>query len=307
MLHFQFINKDQIDRPQWDYCINQSGNGLIYGQSFFLDNISPGWGGLVGENYDWVLPVVSNKKFGITYVYQPPFAQQFGIYAKAGVEIPYQEIITWLKANYRFWEINWNASTSEHLADEAIIKTPAANFVLDLSKGYDAIAQYYHNDLLKNLKRSSQFGLSYQPSDDYGQIIDLYIKHYATRIPNVLAKDFDNFKKLCHFAKQKKMLLCKNALNGEGNVVATALLLTDGNRLYNMMNTTTNEGRKISANHFLIDSIIGEFSGQPFIFDFEGSDLPGVKSFYENFGSANETYYQIKYNNLPWHARLFKR
>ena len=73
------------------------------------------------------------------------------------------------------------------------------------------------------------------------------------------------------------------------------------------MNTTTPAGRKTEANHFLLDSIIKEFSDQPFVFDFEGSDLPGVKAFYQNFGPVNEGYLMVKYNNLPWPLSWLKK
>ena len=103
------------------------------------------------------------------------------------------------------------------------------------------------------------------------------------------------------------MLQCRDAVNKKGEILSTALLLFDGKRFYNMMNTTTDKGRKMSSNHYLMNSIIQEFAGQPYIFDFEGSDLPGVKAFYENFGAANEQYFHIKYNNLPWTVKLIKR
>ncbi len=285
----------------------QAANAPIYLQAFYLNAISPKWCALAGENYDWILPIISNKKFGIPYLYQPPFTQQLGIYAKPGVEVPFNEIISRLKANYRFWEINWNAATAGLLADEIIAKSSATNFILDLSKEYKSIAQNYHTDLVKNLKKSSQFSLQFQPSNDYQFSIDLYVEHYASRTPYVTRNDYDNFRKLCHFAKQKNQLICRDATNAKGEIVATALLLSDCRRMYNMMNTTTEQGRKQAANHFLINEIIKEFAGQNIIFDFEGSDLPGVKVFYENFGAVNEPYFHIKYNNLPWPAKLFKR
>ena len=307
MLHFQLIKGYEIDKTQWDNCVHQSQCGFIYGQSFYLNAICPQWAGLIGHNYDWVLPIISNKKFGFSYLYQPPFAQQFGVYAKPGVEIPFQEIISWLKAKYKFWEINWNAATVALLKDEPLTQNPAANFILDLSNDYKSIAQNYHNDLVKNLKKSEQFSLQYFPTNGFSISVDLYKQHYGNRTPNVTPKDYNNFKKLCHFAQQNNMLYCRNAVNKQGEILSTAILLFDGSRLYNMMNTTTESGRKMSSNHFLIDSILREFSKSDLVFDFEGSDLPGVRSFYKNFGAANEPYFQLKYHNLPWPVKLFKQ
>ena len=305
-MQIHLIPCHQINTSQWDNCVQQSDNGLIYGQSFFLNHISPGWSGLVGENYDWVLPVVSRKKFGFSYLYQPPFTQQLGVYAKKGVVVPYQEIIQWLKANFSFWEISWNVATAKHIADAKILQTEATNFVLVLSKGYKTIAENFHTDLIKNLKKSTQSRLLYQPSPRFENCIYLFLLHYASRTPHVTQADYRNFRKLCFFAKENNQLICRDAINEKGDVLATALLLSGGNRMYNMMNTTTEEGRKKAANHFLINEIIKEFAGQNIIFDFEGSDLPGVKVFYENFGAVNEPYYHIRYNNLPWPVKLFK-
>ena len=121
------------------------------------------------------------------------------------------------------------------------------------------------------------------------------------------AEDYKAFERLCADALDKRMLICRMIKNQVNEILATALLLYDGKRLYNIMNTTTNAGRKAEANHFLIDRIIYEFSSLELIFDFEGSDLPGVKTFYEYFGSINQPFYMIKYNNLPWPINKFKK
>jgi hypothetical protein len=65
------------------------------------------------------------------------------------------------------------------------------------------------------------------------------------------------------------------------------------------MNCTTLEGRKTEANHFLFDSILKEFAGSSLLFDFEGSDISGVKNFYEKFGTTNQPYCKLHFNNLP--------
>lgn len=304
---FRFIEGKAVDVTQWDNCVMHSPYGLMYSYSFYLDHLSPGWSGLIGENYDWVFPVISNRKIGISYLFQPPFTQQLGVVSKKGVVVPYHEIIEWLKAKFSFWEVCWDPITTNCVKDDNIKITKATNYVLDLSNGYDAIAGFYHNDLIKNLKRSRQFGLLYHSSGDYQKCIDLFVEHYSKRMPQVSPNDYINFRKLCDFANLKGQLICRIATNDKGDILSTALLLCDGKRMYNMMNTTTANGRRQSANHFLFDAIIHEFAGQKIIFDFEGSDLPGVKAFYENFGGINAPYYFIKYNQLPWPIKLLKQ
>jgi hypothetical protein len=73
------------------------------------------------------------------------------------------------------------------------------------------------------------------------------------------------------------------------------------------MNTTTAEGRKLKANHFLLNEVLKEFSGNKMIFDFEGSDLDGVKEFYQNFGPENQPYFHYHFNELPFPLNLVKK
>jgi hypothetical protein len=148
--------------------------------------------------------------------------------------------------------------------------------------------------------------LVFQKEDNYESAIEEYRNTYSDRMKHVTADDFDRFKKICEQLVNEQKIVCRKAVNQKNELMAIVLLLNDGKRLYNLMNTTTPAGRKVEANHFLMDSVIREFAGKGLIFDFEGSELPGVKLFYKNFGAINQPFYMIKYNCLPWLIRLFK-
>ena len=304
---FQVLANPQINKQLWDECIDNCPYGLIYAKSFYLDNMSFGWKALAAENYDWVLPVTFRKKFTISYLYQPPFTQQSGIFAKKDVFVPYQKIIKWLQSHYKFWEVNWNYSTETSAVSPSIQLNAATNFILDLSKNYESLRSNYHSILVKNLKRSQHQQLNYEASQDFDECIDLYKKNYGSRISHVKTEDYNNFRNICSYASQNNMICCRKALDNKGETVALSLLLADKRRLYHIINATTEAGRKMQANHFLLDNIIREFSGRPLLFDFEGSDLSGVKSFYESFGAVNQPYYFLRYNSLPWPVSLSKK
>ena len=53
--------------------------------------------------------------------------------------------------------------------------------------------------------------------------------------------------------------------------------------------------------------MIKEFAGKPLLFDFEGSDIQGVKSFYEKFGAVNQPYFHYHHNQLPGILKLLKK
>ena len=74
-----------------------------------------------------------------------------------------------------------------------------------------------------------------------------------------------------------------------------------------MINSNFPEGRSNETNYLLLSSIWKEFAQTGLLFDFEGSDTPGIKTFYKKFGSTNQQYYSIHFNNLLWPIRLLKK
>ncbi len=169
----KFLENEKIDKAKWDECITNAYNSLIYARSFYLDAISPGWHGITNENYDWVLPITSKRKYWISYLYQPNFTQQLGVFYKKEANIPWQEIIEYLKTEFQFWEINWNYATPVDQVSPGIRLSSATNFILDLSIPYKRIAANYRNVLHKNLKRSHGFSLKYVRATNYEKSIKL--------------------------------------------------------------------------------------------------------------------------------------
>ena len=73
------------------------------------------------------------------------------------------------------------------------------------------------------------------------------------------------------------------------------------------MNTTTLKGRKTEANYFLIAQVLREWAGNDLLFDFEGSEIPGVALFYEKFGAQLQPYFHWHHNQLPPLLKWIKR
>lgn len=305
--HIRFLKNNQVDKKLWDECIDQSPAGLIYANSVYLDCMCPDWSALTNEAYDWVMPLTSGSKYGITYLYQPPFTQQLGVFQKhESVNIPWHEILVMTGHKFRYWQYNFNYGTPA-IFDASFDVKPATNFVLPLLQGYKSIHHSYSNDLIRNLTKSSKQQLSYSSNDNPLLAVEMYKALYGDRMPHVTVTDYSRFKKLVSILQEEQKIVCRQVLNGQQEIVAIALLLRDNKRLYNLMNSNTDAGRKPGANHFLMDAIIKEFAGQDLIFDFEGSDLEGVKAFYQNFGATNQPYYMVTYNKLPWPINLLKR
>lgn len=297
--HLQYLQRRQIETEKWDHCIDTAANGLIYGFSWYLDHMARHWDALVWGDYEAVMPLTWNRKWGIRYLYQPPFTQQLGIFARSALtnELAHSFLNT-LPAHFRLAEIYLNhASPRQQLPLHS-------NYILALDQSYEQLRANYKKDLLKNLKRAASFNMQYTSMVHTDKVLDAYKELYGARTPHVRNEDYNRFKNLCKAAGQDRLMV--RAVISQNKLTAAALLLRSHNRLYLLHAVTWPYGRHLEANHFLLDSIIQEFAGTGMILDFEGSDIPGIAHFYKNFGSIDQPYFFYRFNRLPALLRWLK-
>ena len=144
------LQNAEIDKQKWDSCLNDCSYGLLYARSFYLDIMSPGWQALVFDDYQFIMPLTCKKKFGISYLYQPAFTQQLGIF---GTEVPGNDIIKAFlhraSAFFKFAEINLNYKNN--IDDFSKRKT---NLILSLGSSFDEIKNNFKRDFVKIYKTS---------------------------------------------------------------------------------------------------------------------------------------------------------
>jgi len=298
----QILPSHHIDKLKWDDCIRRSSNAVIYAYSYYLDAMCENWSGIIHNDYETVMPVPWKKKFGIAYSYQVPFVQQLGFFpgqnSRAG-----ESLLTRLTKAWKYGDYSFNFQNTIAASEQ---KT-CTNYIIDLSQSYENISVHYNDYLRAFLRKSKDELLAYNTDTDIEGAVFLYKQFYGKRFSHVREKDFTNFCSLCFRLQEKGQVLIRKVTDAENRLMAIVLILKDEKRMYNIINVITEEGRKKEANLFLYDCIVREFSGSRLIFDFEGSDLPGVKFFYEKFNPLNQPFIKIHYNHLPFPIRIFKK
>lgn len=305
IINLKTLPSNAIDSQKWDNCI-AINYGLIYATKSYLDFMADKWLGIIVNDYEAVFPICLKQKLGIKYTYTPAFIQQLGLlgYGSTGISDQlFENLKKEVLSKVKFGDIHFNHQNS--FVESFCI--PKTNFIIDLKDEYLLIYNRYKNDLKQNLKKAAKENFIYKQDNDVAFAIEIYKKNYRQRMTSVTDTDFENFKNLCLKLQQTNNCIVRKVLNQQNEVLAIALLLIDNHRIYNIANSNTTLGRTTEANHFLLDGIIKEFAGSNLIFDFEGSDLPGVKQFYQKFGTVNQPYYHWHFNNLPWFIKLFKK
>ncbi|HEX4851108.1 MAG TPA: hypothetical protein VFV08_09895, partial [Puia sp.] len=167
--HIEYIRREAIDTSQWDRCIEDSANSLIYAHSFYLDNMAKNWDALILNNYEAIMPLTWNQKWGMKYLYQPPLTQQLGIFSRKSIGDEVRKaFINEATKHYRFAEIYFNYFNNDPGCK------PCNNYILSLNTNYEDLQNAYAADLIKNLKRSSRFELHYRKENDLTLALKLH-------------------------------------------------------------------------------------------------------------------------------------
>ena len=302
-----YIKHKNIDKQKWDICVDNAVNGLIYGKSFYLDNMASNWDGIVLGDYKAVMPIIWRSKWGIRYLYQPAFIQQGGIfYMEALSEKITVQFFDEIFKRFKFAEITGNYLNFPIFDSSHFATKHRTNFIINLNQEYAGLKSSYTFSCKRYLKQTEKYELTYHCSQDFSGIIELYKNLYKSRLSKFDPSDYESLMKVCKELIKNNNLLIRQVYDKKNNLACAVILLKHRNRLYNIINCVCPIGKQLKANYFLYDGIFREFAGQSLIFDFEGSDIEGIANFYLKFNPDNQPYPFIKFNNLNPILKLFK-
>lgn len=299
----QYVHHKEIDKVRWDQCISESPNGLIYAYSFYLDTMSKQWDALVLDDYKVVMPLTWNSKFGIRYLYQPFLTAQLGLFGKEISADLCESFIRAIPTSFRLIEIALNSHNSIHPAKGQFVKRN--NYVLNLNRSYEELYSYYNENTKRNCKKAVQSGSVVQKDIAIENVIALALGQMSSRDRDS-AENTDRFRKLYQYLLEKKMA-ATYGISKVGQLLASCVFFFSHNRAYYILVGNHPDSRHTGASHALIDAFIKDHAGRSMVLDFEGSDIPGLASFYSSFGAINEPYPFLKINRLPFYLKWMKR
>ncbi len=281
----KYIKRKDLEVEKYDACIENSLQSKVYAFSWYLDIVAENWDVLVLDDYKAVMPIPWNRKYFIKYALQSFFCQQIGIYSgkkqlkQSSVNLFFQKI----PKSILFLNLNVNVGLSS--------STKKTNYELDLEQDYNQIYKNYRKDRIKSLKKASLAELYFQDFDNQVQLIDLYKEVFG--YVQHSEKYFNTIKQVMDFCLQNDLGFVRNVFYRE-NLVCVGFFIQYQSRIYYLFSASSKLGKQYGATTFLIDSVIKEYSMEKIVFDFEGSSIPNVASFYKSFGSVKTTYYNYQ-------------
>lgn len=301
--HIQYLTRGQVDIRKWDECINESPNGLLYACSFYLDQMAVNWDALVLGDYEAVMPLPWNRKFGIRYVYQPFLTAQLGIFGKVVTEAMVGDFIRAIPLSFRLVELSLNSGNITSVPTGFSIHRN--NYVLELNKPYDQLYKNYRENIQRNTRKALQLGCTVTKDFDAEKVIALALQQMNS-YGKESADNVERFRKLYRYLHERKMAITYG-ITLHDELLASCVFFLHQNRAYYILVGNHPNGKTIGASHALIDAFIKDHAGTAMILDFEGSDIRNLAFFYSSFGARQEVYPAIRINRLPFFLRWMKR
>ncbi|MDF1671930.1 MAG: hypothetical protein P1U41_00355 [Vicingaceae bacterium] len=292
-MNITYLKHKDIDIKLWDACVSNSVNQLIYAESWYLNLVCPeGWDALILEDYQAVMPLPLKSKVGLSYIQQPIWTQQLGIFSIATIteELVFKFVKS-VPKKFKFISSNLNYNN----ACNSLPLIAKTNLILGLNSSYDTIKSSYSSNTKRNINKASknniELDFDFQNISDFIAFIESTLE---TPLPD---NDLAILKQIItQSLKGEKGFIITASQNNE--ITAACFILKSENRLIYRVARSNKEGKESKAMFLIVDELIRKHSNTNYVLDFEGSEIKGIARFYESFGAEKQPYYYLKKYNL---------
>ena len=283
----------------------------LFQESWWLDAIAPGqWIELKVEENGIVLArwtiIYANKKIALPRYtpstaiwlnkdYIQTTADEEKVYLKLIEQLPKTSSIEICLSpeNHFYLPFLWN--------DFDV--TPVATYIIDDLSDLDAVFHRMSKSIQRDIKQASK-KVEVKITNDILKLIKMTSDTYARQGRSYIVNE-DNLKRLYAAAYERGACTLLEAVDSEGHTHSMTLFVYDSNRCYYLVGASDPVlNAKSCANTLLIWEGIKIASQHSKIFDFEGSSIHGIGTFFRRFGAKFSFSFRISKHNLK--GNLYK-
>jgi len=283
----------------------------IFSKPWWLDSVcgESNWGVCMVENNNQIIatmPYYMAKRYGFTYLTQPPLTQTLGPWLRAS-EAKYNKVLGQQKdlmqalieqlPNYDYFIQNWHYNNTNWLPFywKGFKQTTRYTYVINDLTDLDRVYAEFEHSKRKNIKKCEGIvDIIYDiPFDIF------YENHKMT-----LAKQGSNisyskalFKKVYEEGYSNGCAKTIGAYDKDQNLHAALFVIWDDMSAYDLISTIDPDYRRHGAASLLIKEIIKYVSVKTKKFDFEGSMIEPVEASFRQFGAKQTPYSQVTKDN----------
>lgn len=289
------IQHQDIDYKKWDQTILNSETPFVFAQSFYLNATCPQWDALIIGNYESVFPLTYKTKFGFTYLPQPPFTSQLGVFGKVNTEIE-QLFFDYITQHYKLIDIELNVSntiTSKYI-------TPKNTYTLNYQTEYK-----FNQNTKRNINKAieNRFIVERVENKEVLPLSQKYLNPFLEREVNLSKTTIILLDNLLKNSMENQTLYTFKVIDSNQTLKALGHFISNGKHALYLKGTNFDKSDNSGSMHLLMKYAIDFFADKSSIFDFGGGSKQGLANFYMGFGGQASTYSFLQVNSLP---RLIK-
>lgn len=293
----RLLKHDMIDKIRWDECIAKSFNGSVYAWSWYLDVVHPQWEALVENDYERIMPLTNKTKFGISYMFQPFFVQQLGVFSMSVLsENDVERFISAIPKKYKV--VKYRLNEYNKVDEKCDHIEMHRNVELDMIYDYQYLYNNYSKNTKRNLAKAEAAGLSLNKNVKANDVVKLFRDNRGKDVKHWNDEEYLRLLDLIETAVCHDCCLMTGANDIDGQLIAGAVFMVSHDRIIFLFSGNDEKHKDKHALTFLLDNMIRDFSETQYILDFEGSDNEGLARFYKGFGGKEVFYPEIKLDNF---------
>jgi hypothetical protein len=298
-----YCKRSELDVQKWDNCINAADNGLVYALSTYLDHMAVNWDALVLGDYDAVMPLTWNKKYGIYYLFQPFLCASLGLFGRNIDQALLEEFLRAVPKRFRYFDIYLNPGNNFNVPGFPF--QPRMNHELSLRPSYDDLKAGYRNSYKQLLKRFYLGGNQAEKNISIEEVTEL-ARQQLNPLFNVPEVDYQKFSGLYTHLQSTGKAQTYGVRDKQGSLLASGCFIYHNDRVYYVLAGNHPNGRTLGASHAMLDTFIQDHASQNLTLDFEGSDVSRIAFFFKGFGARELPYPGLRLNRLPRLLRWLK-
>lgn len=277
--------------------MEQDPDGQIFFYSWYLDVVCDHWDGLVAGDYEAVFAIPYRNKLGIKYIIQPYFTRTLDICSSQQSWKSLGQFIDSIPEKFRLQEF---CILPSQISDQPIGGYGEKTFqTVWLNKPFHTLKKAFSTNTLQNLKKAEKNKLRLTDNADTKTVCSNFKKIKGKDLTKFGAREFKVLQSLMDICYKQHHGYTKAVISTTNEIVASAFFMQTHNRITYLKGSTTEEGKKTGAMHFLMAGLMEEKCNQPLLFDFGGSTVASLARFFKGFGGTDNRYYTFRKNNLP--------
>lgn len=323
----QVLPYSAISPSEWDRFITESPQGNVFAFYGYLQIIAPNWQAIIlseGEKWAAVMPLSKQKKMGFTFALQPILAQHLGIFLqnisyKNDYEAfsSYRKIVLTLlenlpKTHVFLYHFSPTFPYSIPFRQAGYELRTRFTYHLRLDKTENELWQNLASPLQRQIKKTQKqtFFLRNSQREDIAALIAIFRQNQDTgkNLTGLASKNFEvtlaKLAKIAHYFLQEKKGILLTLTDTEGQVQAGGIFGLCAQKMTYIAGGVSPEFRAEGLmSRLLWEAILLGKNNNCLLFDFEGSMIAGIETFFRKFGAFPVPYLQIVHNQLPFYIR----